>query len=120
MIEMMNLQLFDAVQSITNTTTGHVDSYSGNPVTTNALSPTMKEYYDTELLENARENLIFAQLGKKQVLPKNHGKIVEWRKWNTLGDADMLVEGVIPEGKGRMSAADYIRGRKISKGDHLE
>lgn len=99
MIEMMNLQLFDAVQSITNTTTGHVDSYSGNPVTTNALSPTMKEYYDTELLENARENLIFAQLGKKQVLPKNHGKIVEWRKWNTLGDADMLVEGVIPEGK---------------------
>ena len=35
-------------------------------------------------------------------------------------DGSVCFTGVIPEGKGRMSAADYIRGRKISKGDHLE
>ena len=27
---------------------------------------------------------------------------------------------VLPEGKGRMSAADYLRGRKLSKGDCLK
>ena len=35
-------------------------------------------------------------------------------------DGSVCFTGVIPEGKGRMSAADYIRGRKIAKGDHLE
>ena len=32
----------------------------------------------------------------------------------------LLVTGVIPEGKGRMSAGDFIRGRKIALGDILE
>ena len=27
---------------------------------------------------------------------------------------------LLPEGKGRMSAADFIRGRKIAKGDVLK
>lgn len=36
------------------------------------------------------------------------------------GDGALLIRGVIPEGKGRMTAGDYIRGRKISKGDILE
>ena len=78
MYEFMNLQLFDAVKSVTNTTFGDVNSYTGAKNETGALSTTMKTYYDTELLENTRENLIFAQLGKKQTLPANHGKIVEW------------------------------------------
>ena len=34
-------------------------------------------------------------------------------------DGCVTVTGVIPEGKGRMSAADFIRGRKISEGDIL-
>lgn len=32
----------------------------------------------------------------------------------------LLVKGVIPEGKGRMSAGDYVRGRKINIGDILK
>ena len=32
----------------------------------------------------------------------------------------LLVQGVIPEGKGRMSAGDFVRGRKIELGDILE
>ena len=36
------------------------------------------------------------------------------------GTGALLIKGVIPEGKGRMSAGDFIRGRKIQLGDVLE
>ena len=96
---LFNLQLFAEAGNVVNTTTGHVNAYTGNATTTNAMSDSMKVFYDTELLENAREKLIFGQLGRKQALPANHGKTVEWRKWKTLPCVDKLVEGVIPEGK---------------------
>ena len=35
------------------------------------------------------------------------------------GEGALSVTHLIPEGKGRMTAADYIRGRKIQKGDLL-
>ncbi len=35
------------------------------------------------------------------------------------GEGALLVCGVIPEGKGRMSAGDFVRGRKIQIGDIL-
>jgi len=35
------------------------------------------------------------------------------------GEGALRIEGVIPEGKGRMSAGDFVRGRKIAKGDVL-
>ena len=65
----------------------------------NNLSPTMKEYYDTELLENAKEELYFEQFGKVQQLPEKHGKKIQWRKFDTLGPALVpLEEGVTPDG----------------------
>lgn len=92
------------VNVTTNGTTGPVNAYTGvhDPSETNrySMSSTMKTYYDTELLENARPQLKFAQLGKQQRLPKQHGKSVEWRKWNTFDRAmKPLVEGVIPTGQ---------------------
>ena len=36
------------------------------------------------------------------------------------GEGALKVCGVIPEGKGRMSAGDFVRGRKIELGDILE
>lgn len=36
------------------------------------------------------------------------------------GEGALIVRGVIPEGKGKMSAGDFVRGRKISLGDILE
>ena len=36
------------------------------------------------------------------------------------GDGALKIWGVIPEGKGRMSAGDFVRGRKIDLGDILE
>lgn len=97
----INLQLF-AAGTMVNATTTYVNSDTGATTpfdATNKLSDTMKTYYDTELLENARANLIFAQFGKKQPLPANKGRTMEWRKWNTLPKADTLVEGVVPTGK---------------------
>ena len=98
-IYLFDLQLFAEAGTVTNVTTGTVNSYTGAGTPTDAMTPTMKTFYDTELLENAREKLIFGQLGRKQSLPAKHGKIVEWRKWDTLPGVDKLVEGVIPEGK---------------------
>jgi len=103
-----NLQIFaqggDVVNITTNGTTGTVNAYTGaydaSQTTTHSMSPTMKVYYDTELLENARPKLIFSQLGKQQALPANHGETVEWRKWNTFDKAlTPLQEGVIPTGQ---------------------
>lgn len=36
------------------------------------------------------------------------------------GEGALRIFGVIPEGKGRMSAGDFVRGRKIQLGDILE
>lgn len=97
----INLQLF-AAGAVVNGTTAYVNSDTGVTTpfdATNKLSPTMKEYYDTELLENARSTLIFAQFGKKVPLPANRGRTIEWRKWNTLPNAETLQEGVVPTGK---------------------
>ena len=65
----------------------------------NDLSPGMKEYYNTELLENAKEELYFNQFGKVQVLPPNNGRDIQWRKFDTFGKVTKpLVEGVTPDG----------------------
>ena len=83
-----NIQLFaftDAPASMTKTTTAE-------------MSPTMKEFYDTALLENAREASVFDQFAKTQ--PMTHGKKAEWRKFKTFAPATTpITEGVIPEGK---------------------
>ncbi|MBQ6789164.1 MAG: N4-gp56 family major capsid protein [Clostridia bacterium] len=71
-----------------------------NPIgvtTQESLSPSMKTFYTKALLENAREDIIFSQFGKKQAL---HGGRVEWRKFNTFEKAlTPLEEGVIPTGE---------------------
>lgn len=106
---MLDLQLFADNGTVTNLTTnystGTVNSYTGSYDTSvtaanRDMRPTMKDYYDTELLENARPQLLYSQLGKKQGLPTRHGKTVEWRKFNTFAPAlTPLSEGVIPSGK---------------------
>ena len=63
------------------------------------LSQELKAFYDTELLENARAEMIYAQFAKRQPLPANHKGQVEWRKWNTFDRANKLTEGVIPTGQ---------------------
>ena len=63
------------------------------------LTPEMKTYYDTELLENAKANLVHTQFGKKVPLPKGRGKNIEWRRFKSYKKATTpLVEGVTPDG----------------------
>ena len=89
MKELFNLQLF--ANPNTNTTN---DNTPGND-----LSSTMKTFYKTSLLENARNEHFFNQFGQKQPLPKNNGKKVEWRKFDTFAKATTpLTEGVTPDG----------------------
>ena len=84
------------------TTQGYVNAYTGAAEafdSTSTMSPEVKEWYNTEALENARSNHMFAQFAKNIPLPENHGMTVEMRKANTFGDVPRLKEGVIPDGE---------------------
>ena len=103
------LQLFAEAGTLVNTTQNYVNAYTGDTQSfdvasdgdfgKNTFSAELKTYYDTELLENARVEMYYAQFGKKQNLPRNHGNTVEWRKFNTFKPASKLTEGVIPTGQ---------------------
>ena len=96
------LQLFADAGTVVSTTTGYANSATGAVTEfsgANTLDPTLKSFYDTELLENARAELFYAQFAKTQPLPAGRGKNVEWRKWNTFEKAGQLQEGVIPTGQ---------------------
>ena len=98
----LNLQIFADAGTLVNATTIYRNAYTGSGTdfdSSNTLTPTMKTFYDTELLDNAREKLIFAQLGRKQNLPRNHGRTIELRKFNTLPNFSALTEAVIPTGE---------------------
>ena len=98
----MNLQLFADAGTLVNATGNFVNAYDGTTQAfdaANSLAGELKTFYDTELLENARVEMFYAQFAKKQTLPANHGTTVEWRKWNTFAKAGILQEGVIPTGQ---------------------
>lgn len=98
----IDLQLFADAGTVVNATGNYVNAYTGDTTPfdgTNTLSGELKTFYDTELLENARVELFYAQFAKKQPLPSGRGKTVEWRKWNTFARATQLTEGVIPTGQ---------------------
>ena len=64
--------------------------------TTASMSPTMKTFYDTALLENSRETNVFSQFAKKQPMKGNK---VEWRRFDKFAKATTPIqEGVIPTG----------------------
>ena len=67
-----------------------------NTQKTTSMSPTMKTFYDTALLENSRETAVFSQFAKKQPMKGNK---VEWRKFDKFAKATTPIqEGVIPSG----------------------
>lgn len=108
MIDFNWLQLFADAGTVVNTlvnngTSNYTNAYTGEAVaaspSTNTLAPELKTFYDTELLENARTEIFYAQFGRKQRLPKNGGTTIEWRKFNTFARASELKEGVIPTGQ---------------------
>ena len=108
---MLKLQLFAWSE-------GQAGAPTTNPInvtTQGSMSPTMKTFYDTTLLENARETMVFTQFGEKQPLKGNK---VEWRKYNTFAKAlTPLQEGVIPTGQ--TFGMTKIEGEITQHGDYV-
>ena len=65
-----------------------------------ALSAEMKTFYDMTLIDEATPTLVHAQFGQKRPIPKNGGKIIEFRSFKGLAKAlTAITEGVTPPGK---------------------
>ena len=122
-----NLQLFAEAGTLVNATANYVNAYTGDVTafdSKNTLAPQIKDFYDTELLENARTDTYYAQLAKRVNLPAGHGGSVEFRKWNTFERAGQLQEGVIPTGQKfgqtKLTAAVNQFGTYTAVSDRLE
>ncbi len=100
---LFDIQFFADAGTLVNGTTNYPNAYDSSAAQSfsgsNTLSAEMKDFYDTELLENARVEQFYAQFAKRQPLPANHKGRVEWRKWNAFAAAGQLTEGVIPTGQ---------------------
>lgn len=67
---------------------------------TSTLSDEMKVFYSDYLIDNALPKLVHDQFGQKHPIPKNGGKIIEFRKYSPLGKMlSVLQEGVTPDGQ---------------------
>lgn len=60
------------------------------------LSAEMKTFYDRVLLERTVPKLLHGRWGTPKRIPKNSGKVIEWRKFDGLATAETpLVEGTL-------------------------
>ena len=89
------------------------------------LSAEMKTFYDMTLIDEAAPALVHDQFGQKRSIPKNGGKTIEFRKFNTLPKAmTPLTEGVTPTGKNlevqTITATVSQYGDYITMSDMLE
>lgn len=88
----INLQLFAAGERAT------FNPNVSTQTSPKTMAPTMKDFYDTALLENARPVMVWDQFAKHQTI--THGKRAEWRKFDTFAPATTpLVEAQPPTGK---------------------
>lgn len=102
MISMFNFALFGA-GDVVNATGGYVNANTG-AVTEFAeggnLSAEMKTFYSDYLIDMTEPKLVHAQFGQKRPIPKNGGKTVEYRKYDSLPKLTTpLSEGVTPTGQ---------------------
>lgn len=68
--------------------------------TGNDLSPEMKTFYKTQLIRLVEPELVHNQFGQKRPIPKNGGKVIEFRRYKSLPKAlTPLSEGVTPNGQ---------------------
>ncbi|MBR3423924.1 MAG: N4-gp56 family major capsid protein, partial [Clostridia bacterium] len=94
-------------------------------VSPNDLSAEMKTFYDMALIDEAGPMLVHDQFGQKRPIPKNGGKTIEFRKFDSLPKATApLTEGVTPDGQ-RLSVSSVTAtvaqyGDYITQSDVLE
>lgn len=81
----LNLRLFEGPANVT---------------TADGMSVEMKTYYDRNLIENAEPELVHDQWAQTRDIPRNGGKIIEFRQYDQLEKAlTPLTEGVTPKGQ---------------------
>ena len=99
----MNLQLFAEAGTLVNALAGYTNAYTGAVTDftpgSDDLGPLNKTFFETDMLDNTRDTMIYGQLGMKQTLPDHEGTSIEWTRWQTLGRVHKLQEAVIPTGK---------------------
>lgn len=95
------LQFFASQPNNVSSNTNHnINTTGDNTVGSNDLSPAMRTYYHKKLLENAWPDLVHGQFAEKQNIPKNNGKIINFRKLKRLPRIETsLSEGITPEGQ---------------------
>ena len=71
-----------------------------NVITTGDLSPEMKAYYGAYLIDLSLPEMVHDQFAQKQNIPKNGGKTIRFRQFDTLPElTEPLAEGVTPDGQ---------------------
>ena len=100
---LMILQLFAEPGTVVNALAGYTNAYTGEVTGFTPggddLGPLNKTFFETDMLDNTRDSMIYGQLGMKQTLPAHEGTSIEWTRWQTLGRIHKLQEAVIPTGK---------------------
>ncbi len=117
-----NLQLFAANEAV-NGTSAYVnanDPSSSVSYTSNSgLTPEMKTFYDKALVELTGAKLVHEQFGQKRPIPKNGGRTIEFRRFNTLDKAlTPITEGVTP--KGNKLSVSAVEATVDQYGDYIE
>lgn len=103
----VNLKLFDAV---INKTTSNTPG--------NDLSAEMKIFYSDYLIDLAEPELVHDQFAQKHPIPKNGGKTIEFRKYDSLPKAlTPLTEGVTPDGNKLNTSV--LRSTVAQYGDYI-
>ncbi len=98
----LNIQHF-AAGEVVHTTSGVAANSTGNITPygeSGGLAAEMKTYYSDYLIDMAEPKLVHDQFGQKVPIPKNKGKVIEFRKYDPLPKAlTPLTEGVTPNGQ---------------------
>lgn len=90
-----------------------------NLTTTAALSAKMAVYYERQMLDLLRAELVFHKYGQAKNLPKNSGKIVQWFRRTDLGsNTSTLTEGTVPTAIG--ISATSISAQLSQYGDYTQ
>ena len=79
----------------------HLQRFATTTQTTlvSGLSAEMKTFYEDTLIDLAEPKLVHNQFGDKYPIPKNGGKSIEFRKYDSLAKATTpITEGVTPDG----------------------
>lgn len=80
--------------------TDYMNATTSATADVNDLRPEMKTFYSKYLIELAEPELVHDQCAQKHPIPKNGGKTIEFRKYDSLPKLTTpLTEGVTPDGQ---------------------